>query len=150
MYTAQLIGTTFKRKEGNKIVTYKRGSRISFESINEIPAGFRDLFVTLAQDELPEEYAGEDNKAAGLKIVQTSPNGWYDIINTKTGKAINNRRLRIDEARSLASVYSCYDNGEEGEAATDEIVHNENPLAITFGKESPTLDTVVFKDDAKK
>ena len=143
MYVAQFTGNKFKRKEGNEVIVYSKGARITFQSLNDIPIGFRDMFKTLSQEELPVGYEGEDDKTAGLKIIKTSANGWYDVINSKTGKPINDKSLRIDEARSLASVYGCYD-GDPDEK--DDKAAIDTGKKIVFGEETDSLDKIIYHD----
>lgn len=66
---------------------------------DEIPKGFRDVVIPLS--ELPEE----DNKPATPAStearfeLQSKGGGWYDIINTVSGKPVNSKSLRAKEAQ---------------------------------------------------
>lgn len=73
-------------------------------------------------DSSPKDKSGEviggiesDEPPLGLKAVHRS-GGWYDVVNEKTGKPINDKSLRKDEAEALINekiVESTGDMAEE-------------------------------------
>jgi len=62
----------------------------------EIPDGFKDIVQPL------EEIPDPDKIVAGFHFeVRHKGGGWYDVINTISGKTVNNESLRVEKAREL-------------------------------------------------
>ena len=72
-----------------------------YAHLDEIPEAFRDVIVPV--DGLPEEEQEITLATATGYEVQERVNtkGWHDVVNLISGKPINEKALRKDEAEKL-------------------------------------------------
>lgn len=92
------------RKTGGGSLRYIRGRIIKPNEIftarpEEIPLAFRKQIVTL------EDVPGETIKFNTKRIYKTqerSAGGWWDVVNSVSGKVMNEKGLRAEAARKLA------------------------------------------------
>ncbi|MCD6361465.1 MAG: hypothetical protein J7M38_11470 [Armatimonadetes bacterium] len=98
------------RKIGGGSLRYIRGRIIKPNEVfvareDEIPIAFRRFVVPLPEGEASEE---EGKKIEKREVEQrpryemhTDGNGWWDIINVASGKPINEKKLRKEEAEKV-------------------------------------------------
>lgn len=87
---------TFVDAAGKK---YKRGEHI-LASEEEIPTGFRDVICPL--DQIPQTKQIVIEPTINFKICDIPEKlGWFNVINLKSGKPINEKMLREEDAKSL-------------------------------------------------
>ena len=98
-------GGTFQLPNG-KII---KPNQVFTASVDEIPMAFRDVIVPADKDtrqKLNEEAAGNAalpvSKMPLFVIMAKSP-GWFDVVNSTTGKQINEKSLREKEANNLVA-----------------------------------------------
>jgi hypothetical protein len=90
----------------------------------DIPAGFKDLFTEApsraarkesretakAANEPPADDAKAEPAERGDKpefdIVPADAPGWYDVLNKSTGKKLNEKKLRAEEAQKFVQELS--------------------------------------------
>lgn len=109
---------------GNRII---KPNQVFFADPGDIPAAFMNLVVLLDNAEVEDIGAPINFKNFGIievaqdlqpdEILEPAPlqepaetayelkkhgTGWYDVVNTITGKAMNAKRLRLDAAKKLA------------------------------------------------
>jgi len=95
------------RKIGKGSLRYIRGRIIKPNEIfvareDEIPKPFRK-FVVAVEDIPEEDRAPVQSSDKDLFRAQKRPGtGWWDIVNTVTGKKVNEKGLRRDKAELLA------------------------------------------------
>jgi len=92
-------GGSFRMANG-KII---KPNQVFSAAPEEIPKGFRDVIVSLEdipaeQMDLPVE---PKVPVEELYTVRSRGIGWYDVVNTQTDKAMNERALRAAEAEAL-------------------------------------------------
>jgi len=106
------------RKVGGGSLRYIRGkiikpNEVFLARVNEIPSAFRKQIVAL--DEIPEALAlvavkpfvAQRKESAPIKVeadsyaAQKRAFGWWDVVNTVSGKVINEKGLREDMAIEL-------------------------------------------------
>lgn len=88
-------GGTFRLRNGRII----KPNQVFTAEPHEIPQAFKDTLIAL--DPEPEE---EGPKPASNKPrfeVTFKGGGWYDVVNTESGKAANSKSLRAEEAQRL-------------------------------------------------
>lgn len=83
--------------------THKIGNRrikpnqVFFAYPSEIPKGLRDVIVPLKDFEMPEPIQIQEP----LYEVKSRGGGWYDVINLVSGKAMNEKGMRKEDAEQL-------------------------------------------------
>ena len=99
------------KKQGGGSFRLSTGRRIKpgqvFDAYpSEIPEGFRDQVKPLG-DKTTEEVFKEtgiiESKEPGFKK-ESKGGGWFDVINLKTGKVLNEKSLREEEADKLVEA----------------------------------------------
>jgi ATP-dependent RNA circularization protein (DNA/RNA ligase family) len=74
---------------------YKTG-QVFWAYEDEVPESFRDTCIPL------EELPSKKPYVSKTKFeVQSVGYGWYDVVNKETGKKINDKRLRENQAKQL-------------------------------------------------
>lgn len=85
-------GGSFRMKNGRII----KPNEVFYATVAEIPRGFRDVIVPI--DALPEE---APIISATKYELRTRGVGWFDVVNTATGKVENENALRKADAERL-------------------------------------------------
>ena len=91
-------GGTHTQRIGGKIKTIKQDEVFKAREW-EIPKSFRDVLVCLDEDPVDEEFGTPEVKPTFG--IQERSKGWFDIVNTVTGQAINDKALREEEAKEI-------------------------------------------------
>jgi len=70
----------------------------------DIPVEYKDCFKCLDDEDLQEAAKKENERFTEIEclynLVETT-RGWYDVVNSSTGKAINEKKLRLVDAQEL-------------------------------------------------
>jgi len=90
-------GGTFRMTNPNRII---KPNQKFFATLAEIPLGFRDVIVPVSEKEKQELETGAIDVPLRFRI-ETEGNGWFDVINVSTDKAVNDKSLRAAEAKEL-------------------------------------------------
>lgn len=92
------------RKIGGGSMRLRRGKIVKPNEVfradpDELPAGCEHLLVAL--DDIPEEEAPKPTSTKPRFELQSKGGGWYDVVNTVSGKTVNDKSLRATEAKEL-------------------------------------------------
>jgi hypothetical protein len=85
---------TFRTKQG-KII---KPNQKFMAKPSDIPEVFKDVIVPL--DDLPDEQVHPETIGPKYEVVSKGA-GWYDVINSVTGKVVNEKGLRQADAKKL-------------------------------------------------
>lgn len=82
---------------------YFNGKTIGYGNVfmaypHEIPENFRDTIIPL--DALPDDTVIVEKPAYEVKPKPGAP-GWYNVVDTETGKVLNEKSLRPKQAQEL-------------------------------------------------
>lgn len=97
------------RKDGGGTFRLARGKIVKPNEIflahpDEIPKGFRDTVIAL--EDLTEEAPPMPTSNKPRFELRSKSGGWYDAINTESGKPVNDKSLRASEAKELIEELS--------------------------------------------
>lgn len=97
-------GGSFRLKNG-KII---KPNQIFSTDPNEIPEAFSDSVIPLdpkeevQEDDTKEEATEETTEETNPRFeILHQGSGWYNVVNTASGKAANSKKLRADAAQEL-------------------------------------------------
>lgn len=109
------------RKVGGGVMTLTTGRDVHSGEVfraseQEIPVGAVDLV-----ERLDPKQAKEENEPLATNHLEMRHKGagWYDVINTETGEAINTKNLRHDEAEELVQQDAEEEEDEEEDEEQD-------------------------------
>jgi hypothetical protein len=95
-------GTGRRRKKGLRII---KPNEVFKARPDEVPMAFRDTIIAL--DTLPAEPPAPPPPEVKFGLVEREgTKGWFDVINTVSGKAINDKALREPDALKLLESMS--------------------------------------------
>lgn len=98
----KISGGTYRHYDGTK---YKMGDIVECAS-HEIPEGFMDSFELIKGSDVGEKEVERTLRTPKVKFAVVKRGGdmdGYDVVNEKTLKAINDKPLTIEEAKSLVA-----------------------------------------------
>jgi hypothetical protein len=102
----KLKSGTFIRHEDGKMTKYASGDLVEFESVFNIPEGFRNSFEIPVKRKAGKDVVEEEPEGPPESKfeVQHRGGGRYNVMNIETGEAINDEFLSKKEAEALVTV----------------------------------------------
>lgn len=94
----KLGGGTFRLGNG-KII---KPNQVFTAALEDIPMGFRDIIKPVS-GELPQEVP---TRSVTQHEIQSKGIGWFNVINSATGKPMNEKGLRKEDAEKLLAELS--------------------------------------------
>jgi hypothetical protein len=88
-------GGSFRMADG-KII---KPNQTFMAAPEEIPVGFRDVVVPL--EEIPEAKEPKILVGSAYKVEKRQNSSWYDVVNSVSDKPINDKALRLEDAKAL-------------------------------------------------
>lgn len=92
-------GGTFRMANG-KII---KPNQVFEATVGEIPQAFRDVIIPLG--DLPQDDSPPLASVTTYKV-EVKTGGWFNVINAETGKPMNEKGLRKEEAEKLLAELS--------------------------------------------